>query len=173
MRFSRITSKITQNKQSLQSLNHQNNSSTKIIKRDAHYHADNQSFMSSSHEQSQNNPFIQKHGYKNGKSPVFQHPAIGRDTCSHEYCKDKICNTPCSTVVQKEYVGMCTHSEKYGQYVSPIDLNDQERTQYYKPYKEPVLNYDTTGDNVNQQKTTMLNNNSEMLFNIHNLTNKD
>ena len=139
------------------------------IRKDIHYHVDDATAMSSSHELAQRNPILKKAWKKGPIDNSFQHSVIGRDKCEISSCKDKICNRPCGgQITERVYVGHVTHSNQYGIFVSYNDFNNKSDKQYFVPYIPPVPNMDISGDNINKDRTDNLNTkNTEARTMIH------
>jgi len=141
----------------------------RILQRSAVYHVDRSSPQNSSYEQTQVNRILEP-----GKGQYFQHPHISRGTCIMEDCINKLCITPCSKIIAQAHVVVATHNDKFPNTnrLSSHDLQGEEKPQHGIAHT-PIENYDTQGHNKDEKMTERLNNDSEMLNNVHNLSSKE
>lgn len=106
----------------------------------------------SSNESLNNNPaikLVRKHGTK-----VTQHPELVKDVCKEEACEKKLCFTPCNEQKESKAVGhLCHENEKVAAvFLSPTDIDKENRPQYLVPYKDP---HDVTSDSKDLAKDAL------------------
>ena len=130
----------------------------------ATYRVDDANALTTTHEQAQLNPLLQRN---NGST--FQHPPYVRSICNIDNCKDVICPKLCGQLIETADVGHATHSDSFPgvRFVSNSDYSGNPLSpEYMVPYAIPVENT-TGGVNINATKTANLNNNQEALNNVH------